>query len=140
MFRRSKSIRELYEEAKGFDLVITNDPALATGLNRMVDHPRIGAFALTPRHLAARFGSLKYGELFSIPKIVAGISATERQPVRIIHPLIEKIFGIWRNTGLLENCEHFLNRNEYEKLETIRQLNFAWKSLTNTLSKQIVLQ
>jgi hypothetical protein len=120
MFRRSKSIRELYEEAKGFDLVITNDPALATGLNRMVDHPRIGAFALTPRHLAARFGSLKYGELFSIPKIVAGISATERQPVRIIHPLIEKIFGIWRNTGLLENCEHFLNRNEYEISRKIR--------------------
>ena len=56
MFRRSKSIRELYDEAKGFDLVITSDPALATGLNHMIDHPRIGAFALTPRHLAARYG------------------------------------------------------------------------------------
>lgn len=114
MFRRSKSIRELYDEAKSFDLVITNDPALATGLNHMVDHPRIGAFALTPRHLAARYGSLKYGELFSIPRIIAEIAAGENQPVRIIHPLIEKIFGIWRNTGLLENCEHFLNRNEFE--------------------------
>lgn len=120
MFRRSKSIRELYDEAKGFDLVITNDPALATGLNRLVDHPRIGAFALTPRHLAARYGSLKYGELFSIPKIIAGISDSEKQPVRIIHPLIEKIFGIWRNTGLLENCEHFLNRTEFEISRKIR--------------------
>jgi hypothetical protein len=120
MFRRSKSIRELYDEAKGFDLVITSDPALATGLNHMIDHPRIGAFALTPRHLAARYGSLKYGELFSIPRIIAGISASENQPVRIIHPLIEKIFGIWRNTGLLENCEHFLNRYEFEISRKIR--------------------
>ena len=119
MFRRSKSIRELYDEAKGYDLVITSDPALATGLNHMIDHPRIGAFAVTPRHLAARYGSLKYGELFSIPRIIAGISASENQPVRIIHPLIEKIFGIWRNTGLLENCEHFTKNKKLSHNRTL---------------------
>ncbi len=121
MFRKSKSIKEIYNEAKGFDLVITNDPALATGLNRLIDHPRIGAFALTPRQLASRYGALMYGSLFSMPQIIAELSVKEKQPVRTIHPLIEKIFGIWRNTGLLEYSEPFLSRDEFEVAKMLKE-------------------
>ena len=34
-----KSIDELYEEVRDFDLVITNDAALATALNGRIDKP-----------------------------------------------------------------------------------------------------
>ncbi|MCL2318202.1 MAG: PD-(D/E)XK nuclease family protein [Methanomassiliicoccaceae archaeon] len=50
--RRAKSIDELYEEVKGYDIVLTTDAALATALNAKIDVPRIGGFAYTPRHLA----------------------------------------------------------------------------------------
>lgn len=55
-----KSIDELYEEVRGFDLVITNDAALETALNARIDTVRMGVFAITPRHLA---GLLSHGIL-----------------------------------------------------------------------------
>ena len=55
-----KSIDELYEEVRGYDLVITNDAALETALNARIDTVRMGVFAITPRHLA---GLLSHGIL-----------------------------------------------------------------------------
>ena len=51
--RKVKSIDRLYEETKDCSLVITNDIALATALNKMVDKPIVGAFAMTPKQIAA---------------------------------------------------------------------------------------
>ncbi|WP_199723096.1 PD-(D/E)XK nuclease family protein [Halobellus sp. Atlit-38R] len=51
---RAKSIDSLYEECKEFDLVLVPDAPMASALNRRLDHPHFGAFAITPRRLAAR--------------------------------------------------------------------------------------
>ena len=51
---RAKSIDSLYEECKEFDLVLVPDAPMASALNRRLDQPHFGPFAITPRRLAAR--------------------------------------------------------------------------------------
>ncbi|MFP9192629.1 PD-(D/E)XK nuclease family protein [Natrialbaceae archaeon A-CW1-1] len=51
---RAKSLESLYEECKPFDLVLVPDAPLASALNRRLDRPHFGPFAITPRRLAAR--------------------------------------------------------------------------------------
>ena len=48
----AKSIDELYDEVKDFDLVICNDAPLALALNNRLDRPIVGTFATTPRRIA----------------------------------------------------------------------------------------
>jgi hypothetical protein len=51
---RAKSIDSLYDECKEFDLVLVPDAPMASALNRRLDQPHFGPFAITPRRLAAR--------------------------------------------------------------------------------------
>jgi len=52
--KRSKSIGHLYEEVARHDLVVVPDAPLASALNRRLERPHFGPFAITPRRLAAR--------------------------------------------------------------------------------------
>ncbi|MFB6120498.1 MAG: PD-(D/E)XK nuclease family protein [Halobacteriaceae archaeon] len=52
-FPRAKPIDDLYEEVAGYDLVVVPDAPLASALNRRIDRPHLGSFAITPRRLAA---------------------------------------------------------------------------------------
>jgi hypothetical protein len=51
--RRAKSTATLYDECKDVDFVFVPDAALADALNRHLDRPHFGPFAVTPRRLAA---------------------------------------------------------------------------------------
>ncbi|WP_411966160.1 PD-(D/E)XK nuclease family protein [Haloferax sp. YSMS24] len=51
---RAKPLESLYEECKEYDLVLVPDAPLASALNRRLDKPHFGPFAITPRRLAAR--------------------------------------------------------------------------------------
>ena len=51
---RSKSINTIYEDCKDFDLVLVPDAPLASAINRRLDRPQFGPFAITPRRLAAK--------------------------------------------------------------------------------------
>jgi hypothetical protein len=51
---RAKSTDSLYEDCAEYDLVLVPDAPLASALNRRLDHPHFGPFAITPRRLAAR--------------------------------------------------------------------------------------
>lgn len=51
---RTKPIDELYDEVAAYDLVIVPDAPLASALNRRLERPHFGPFAITPRRLAAR--------------------------------------------------------------------------------------
>jgi hypothetical protein len=48
----AKTADELYEETKGYDIVLTNDAALVTALNNRISTPRIGRLASTPKMIA----------------------------------------------------------------------------------------
>ncbi|WP_248896619.1 PD-(D/E)XK nuclease family protein [Haloplanus halobius] len=52
-FPRAKPIDDLYEDVAGYDLVVVPDAPLASALNRRIDRPHLGSFAITPRRLAA---------------------------------------------------------------------------------------
>ena len=51
---RVKSIDQIYDEVKEFDLVITVDAPLRTALNRRVQKPMLDVFAATPRELSLK--------------------------------------------------------------------------------------
>ncbi|TYL36549.1 hypothetical protein CV102_22305 [Natronococcus pandeyae] len=53
-FRQSKPIGRLYHEVADYDLVIVPDSPLADALNRRLERPHFGPFAITPRRLATR--------------------------------------------------------------------------------------
>lgn len=50
---RAKPIGLLYEDCAEYDLVVVPDAPLASALNRRLEHPHFGPFAITPRRLAA---------------------------------------------------------------------------------------
>jgi len=52
--KRSKSIDRLYHEVDDYDLVVVPDSPLADALNRRLERPHFGPFAITPRRLATR--------------------------------------------------------------------------------------
>lgn len=73
--RRVKTIDEIYEEARGYGLVITNDMPLMTALNSRVDTPRIGPLAMTPHQIAAQLGPIILGRrLMSDLELIAAVS------------------------------------------------------------------
>ena len=54
MIKRAKSIHEIYEEVKDYELVITVDAPLRTALDRMLNKPTLGTWAVTPKELAGK--------------------------------------------------------------------------------------
>ena len=97
--RKVKSINELYEEVKDFDLVVTNDAALSTALNGRIDAARIGGFAYTPRHIAGHesiktIGSGIWGDL----RIISAIAEDTGYDIKFIHSELENIRTIRRFT------------------------------------------
>jgi hypothetical protein len=52
-FPRAKPIADLYDAVAAYDLVVVPDAPLASALNRRLDKPHLGPFAITPRRLAA---------------------------------------------------------------------------------------
>ena len=93
--RRAKSIDELYEEVKGFDVVLTNDAALATALNAKIDTPRIGGFAYTPRHVADNEAVPFYGTgALSDLQIITEIANETGFSLKYIHSELENIRNI----------------------------------------------
>jgi len=105
--RRAKSIDELYEEVKGYDIVLTTDAALATALNAKIDVPRIGGFAYTPRHLAKDeavpfFGAGVLGDL----KIITEIANETGFSLKYIHSELENIRNIRKYKKEVRNYLH----------------------------------
>ena len=52
--QQSKPLNTLYQEVSDYDLVLVPDSPLADALNRRIDRPHFGPFAITPRRLATR--------------------------------------------------------------------------------------
>ena len=50
--KTARSIDEIYEDAKRYDIVISNDAALVTALNNRINVPKVGRLASTPKMIA----------------------------------------------------------------------------------------
>ncbi len=137
MLTRSKSIKEIYDETKNYDLVITNDAPLATGLNKLIDYPRLDNFAMTPRQIAAKFALLHFDKLYSSGDLIVEISRRTKKPLKLIHQSIQKIFEVWNNTGLLESCKLFLGEefSLIHFLETYATVELAMEQFDESFYK-----
>ena len=95
-----KSIDELYEEVRDYDMVITNDAALETALNARVDTVRMGTFAVTPRHLARDLshGILGRGEMGDL-ELVATVAGETGLDFKYVYSEILNFREIRRHTA-----------------------------------------
>jgi len=98
--RKLKSIDAIYNEVKDCCFVLTNDAPLATALNKLVDKPLIGPFAMTPRQVAVAcsvdvMGSPVWGEL----KVITTICKENPElDLRYVHGEVQKIKEIRQYT------------------------------------------
>lgn len=123
---RVKSIDEIYEEVRNFDVVITNDAPLATALNGRIDRPLVGGFAYTPRHLASMLSVQVLGKpVMSDLEIVAAVSDETGLEFKSVHDEIENIRNIRRYTKDVE---------KYLYSESSRRIYGSYKHLP-TLEK-----
>lgn len=111
-----KSIQEIYNEAKQYDCVLTTDAALARGLNRLIDTPRFGIFAVTSRQLAAKFSDIHFTKIYSKFEFIDTVSKETGKPFRLVHALTENILNVWNQSGLLELTEIHLSDELKEML------------------------
>ena len=104
--RRAKSIKQIYDEvhAGGYDCVLMTDAPLATALNSMVDTPRLGGFAFTPRQIAGIESSrvLKRTAMNDLEVIGAISEDTGISDLRFIYSEVENIREIRRHTKEVE--------------------------------------
>jgi len=98
-----KTIDQLYQEVKDFDVVLCNDAPLATALNNRIDVPRIGGFATTPRHTAAREAVRILNESpWNDLKLISQISKETGYDMKFVHGEVENIRTIRRYTSNVE--------------------------------------
>ena len=104
---KAKSIDELYDEVKDFDLVMCNDAPLALALNNRLDKPHVGTFAITPRQLAGDLAmDILKEPLMSDIEVVRRISKATGYPLRFVHGEIENIKTIRRFTTDVKKYLH----------------------------------
>jgi len=123
----TRSIEELFQEVKSYDLVLTVDAPLADALNARLERPRLGHFATTPRRLALNELSpdkkifREKSELFL--KI---IDETDIDWKRAIY-LLEDILNSWKETGDPTNAFNERENNE-------KDIENILKVLKNTIN------
>ncbi|MEA4977944.1 MAG: PD-(D/E)XK nuclease family protein [Methanomassiliicoccaceae archaeon] len=124
---RSKSIDEIYEEVREYDIVITNDAPLATALNARIDRPTVGGFAYTPRQLAADLSIQILGEpLRSDLDVVATVSDETGYGFKYVHGEIENIRNIRKYTSDVEKYLYSrLSRNIYNSYRVLPTIEKA---------------
>lgn len=120
MIKKAKSIKNIFDEIKDFDLVITNDAPLATALNKLVNHPRLGYLAMTPRQIASDFAGIYMNGIFEKSEIMLSICRDSGKPLKLIHGLLSKIYDMWNYNAKLEFLEQYLSEYEIKILNMLK--------------------
>lgn len=124
--RLAKSIDELYEEVRGYDLVLCNDAPLSLALNNRLDRPRVGAFAVTPRELAGGMAlDFFQTEILSDIGLIKKVSENTGYRLRYVHGEIENIKGLRRFTSEIRNHLSMRSKkiyDEYIELPTLERI------------------
>ncbi len=130
MIRKAKSIEQLYEEVKSSDLVITVDAPLRTALNKRLNKPMLGVFAVTPKELASKYAVQNlHKSLLDEPKVVLETARKLDMDVKQAHYCVRKTFDIWQKTGKVEAVEPHLTDGEKTVLDVIKTLPTVYLAL-----------
>jgi len=127
-FPRAKQIDDLYEEVAGYDLVVVPDAPLASALNRRIDRPHLGSFAITPRRLAA-------GRREEAEDRIAFLELVEQTDLdwKRAAYAIGNILQCWEHHGRLEailNYDAYVDDATRQAVEYIADLETTSRRLT----------
>jgi hypothetical protein len=127
--QQAKSLLALYDDVKGYDLVLVPDAPLASALNRQLDRPHLGTFATTPRRLAAgRREQVEERTVFL--ELLHETDLSWKQAAY----LGEEIIHCWEYTakpdGILE-YDQFDNAAVEQAVEQVRHLDTTSRYLTD---------
>ena len=128
-FPRAKSSRQLYDEVKSYDRVITPDGPLASSLNRQLDRPHLGPFAIPPRRLAVGRRQESEDRLAFL-----GMIATEDIPWKRCAYAVGNILQCWEHQGTHDaifEYDAYLDDTTKRAVERIDELETASMKLTN---------
>jgi hypothetical protein len=153
MLNKIKSISQLYDEVKDYDLVISVDPALVTALNKCINKSTIGGFAYTPRDIASK-NSIYFIENSVLDKIevilkiysllvsrnkkllhkstVFNINNSNSSnysnysnnvKLSFVHNAYIKIIDVYKHTGSINQIPLYLNKDELIIFDIYKNLN-----------------
>ncbi|HGE70670.1 TPA: hypothetical protein ENX78_07535 [Candidatus Poribacteria bacterium] len=129
MIKKAKSIQEIYDEVKGYDLVLTVDAPLRTALDRLLKKPMLGTWAMTPKELAVKYAPLTIGRsVRSKFDAIVEISRRLRISIKQIHYYVDQLLNLWEINGNLDNIYESLNdegRSVFNLLKKFPTVNLA---------------
>ena len=114
--RRAKPLPDLYEECADYDLVITPDEPLARALNRHLNQPHLGPFAIAPYRLAAGFREQADDRLAFLELISKGERNWKETAA-----IIDYVRACWEYTGSIDTILEYDRFNTPETREIIKQ-------------------
>jgi len=130
MIKKAKSIKQLYEEIKSFDLVITVDAPLRTALNKLLNRPVLGMFAVTPKELASEYAVQNLRKpLLDESVIVLEIAANLDLNIKQAHHNVRRIFDIWQSIGKVEQVGRYLTNSGRAVLDIAKTLPTVYSAL-----------
>ena len=122
----AKSIDELYDEVRDYDLVLCNDAPLALALNNRVDRARLGKFAYTMREFAReRLVDFIDEPMIGDIELVRRVADSTGYDIRFVHAEIENIRRMQR---FISDVRAYLGKrsakvwDEYVKYMTLERL------------------
>ncbi len=132
MITKAKSIEELYEEVKNFDLVITNDAPLNTALNKAINKSMIGSFALTSKLIGSKYCDYLFEEeKLDLPQLVLKIQKELKLNLKEALYYVKNIMNVWQNTASLEESKKYLSNKEKDIVKSLEKLPTYQLSMQN---------
>ena len=130
MIKKVKSIKQIYEEVKGYDLVITVDAPLRTALNKQLSRPMLGVFAVTPKELASEYAVQNLRKpLLDESAAVLEVAAKLDLNIKQAHHSVRRIFDVWQGIGKLEKVGQYLTNSGRAVLDVAKTLPTVYSAL-----------
>jgi len=126
--QRAKSPQEIYEEVSDHDLVLVPDAPLASAINRRIDDPHFGTFAITPRRLAAgrREGAEDRTAFLEV------VDETEHAWKDVVYD-VGNVLQCWEHQGSIDavlSYETYASESTRDVVDVMRRLRTTSRQLT----------
>ncbi|MDY6776000.1 MAG: PD-(D/E)XK nuclease family protein [Halobacteria archaeon] len=116
--QKAKTVEEIYDEVKNYDLVLTVDAPLSDAINTRLESPVLGNFAITPRRLV--YSQRQNQDLIDrrqlFIEVIHRTDLTWKQSVY----LLDNIIDCWQETG---NLHRILEYPEFDSRATRQVIN-----------------